>query len=135
MEIREATSFDKNLVMEFCKHTFSWGDYIDKVWSSWLNEGNLFLFEKELPVGLCHAFYCIGMRRDSGRDGWFLKDWPWRRLTARRSVRARSARRFGSREFRARLRVSLLCSRRQCGSDGFGREFRESVSVHGERFR
>ncbi len=57
MEIREATSFDKNLVMEFCKHTFSWGDYIDKVWSSWLNEGNLFLFEKELPVGLCHAFY------------------------------------------------------------------------------
>jgi hypothetical protein len=57
MEIREATSFDKNLVMKFCKNTFSWGDYIDKVWSSWLNEGNLFLFEKEFPIGICHAFY------------------------------------------------------------------------------
>ena len=57
MEIREATSFDKNLVLKFCKNTFSWGDYIDKVWSSWLDEGNLFLFEKKFPVGICHAFY------------------------------------------------------------------------------
>ena len=57
MKIRNATSFDKNSVMKFCKHTFSWGDYIDKVWSSWLEEGNLFLFEKELPIGICHAFY------------------------------------------------------------------------------
>ena len=43
MEIREATSFDKNLVLKFCKNTFSWGDYIDKVWSSWLDEGK-FIF-------------------------------------------------------------------------------------------
>ena len=57
MEIRGATSFDKNLVLKFCKNTFSWGDYIDKVWSSWLDEGNLFLFETESPVGICHAFY------------------------------------------------------------------------------
>jgi hypothetical protein len=57
MKIREATSFDKNLVLKFCKNTFSWGDYIDKVWSSWLDEGNLFLFEAESPVGICHAFY------------------------------------------------------------------------------
>ena len=45
MEIRNATSLDKNSVLKFCKDTFSWGDYIDKVWSSWLEEGNLFLFE------------------------------------------------------------------------------------------
>ena len=57
MDIREATSLDKNLVLKFCRDTFSWGDYIDKVWSSWLDEGNLFLFEKESPVGICHAFY------------------------------------------------------------------------------
>ena len=57
MEIREATSFDKNIVLKFCKNTFSWGDYIDTVWSSWLDEGNLFLFEKKFPVGICHAFY------------------------------------------------------------------------------
>ena len=56
MEIRKATSFDKNLVIKFCKNTFSWGDYIEKVWSSWLDEGNLFLFEKDFPVGICHTF-------------------------------------------------------------------------------
>ena len=58
MTIREATIFDKNHVLKFCKNTFSWGDYIEKVWSSWLDEGNLFLFEKQDPVGICHAFYC-----------------------------------------------------------------------------
>jgi len=57
MEIREANSFDKISVLKFCKDTFSWGDYIGKVWSSWLEEGNLFLFEKQFPVGICHAFY------------------------------------------------------------------------------
>ena len=57
MEIREANSFDKISVLKFCKDTFSWGDYVDKVWSSWLEEGNLFLFEKQFPVGICHAFY------------------------------------------------------------------------------
>ena len=57
MKIRDATSSDKNLVLKFCKNTFSWGDYIDKVWSSWLDEGNLFLFEEEFPIGICHAFY------------------------------------------------------------------------------
>ena len=57
MEIREANISDKNSVLKFCKNTFSWGDYIEKVWSSWLDEGNLFLFEKKSPVGICHAFY------------------------------------------------------------------------------
>jgi len=57
MKIREANSFDKIPVLKFCKDTFSWGDYVDKVWSSWLEEGNLFLFEKQFPVGICHAFY------------------------------------------------------------------------------
>ena len=44
MKIREANISDKNSVLKFCKNTFSWGDYIEKVWSSWLDEGNLFLF-------------------------------------------------------------------------------------------
>jgi len=57
MKIREATSFDRISVLKFCKDTFSWGDYIDKVWPSWLDEGNLFLFEKQFPLGICHAFY------------------------------------------------------------------------------
>ncbi|QLH06030.1 GNAT family N-acetyltransferase [Nitrosopumilus ureiphilus] len=55
--IREAKTKDKIPILKFCKNTFSWGDYIEQVWDSWLSEGNLFVFEKQLPVGICHAFY------------------------------------------------------------------------------
>ena len=57
MMIREANSSDKIPILKFCKDTFSWGDYVDQVWDSWLSEGNLFLFEKQFPVGICHAFF------------------------------------------------------------------------------
>jgi len=55
--IREANIEDKTHVLKFCKDTFSWGDYIDQVWDSWLSEGNLFLCENQFPIGICHAFY------------------------------------------------------------------------------
>jgi len=57
MMIREANDSDKIKILKFCQDTFSWGDYIDQVWNFWLSEGNLFLFEKQFPVGICHAFY------------------------------------------------------------------------------
>ena len=57
MMIREATALDKNPILKFCKDTFSWGDYVDQVWDFWLSEGDLLLFEKQFPVGMCHAFY------------------------------------------------------------------------------
>lgn len=57
MMIREAKTKDKIPILKFCKNTFSWGDYIEQVWDFWLSEGNLFVFEKQLPVGICHAFY------------------------------------------------------------------------------
>ncbi|MBA4717898.1 MAG: GNAT family N-acetyltransferase [Nitrosopumilus sp.] len=55
--IREANDLDKIPILKFCKDTFSWGDYVDQVWDSWLSEGNLLLFEKQFPIGICHAFY------------------------------------------------------------------------------
>ncbi len=55
--IRDANALDKIQILKFCKNTFSWGDYIDQVWDFWLSEGNLFLFEKQFPVGVCHTFY------------------------------------------------------------------------------
>ncbi len=55
--IRDANSSDKIPILEFCKNTFSWGDYIEQVWNFWLAEGSLFLAQKENPVGICHAFY------------------------------------------------------------------------------
>ena len=55
--IREATALDKKSVLKFCQDTFSWGDYVDQVWDFWLSEGNLLLFEKQFPIGICHAFF------------------------------------------------------------------------------
>jgi len=51
-----AKSSDKNHVLEFCKNTFSWGDYISDVWDHWILEGNLLvLTENGLPVAMSHC--------------------------------------------------------------------------------
>ena len=42
MMIRDAHNLDRISVLKFCKDTFTWGDYVDKVWDFWLSEGNLF---------------------------------------------------------------------------------------------
>ena len=55
--IRDAINSDKFSVLNFCKDTFSWGDYIQDVWDYWLSEGNLLVIEKQYPVGVCHAFF------------------------------------------------------------------------------
>ncbi len=56
--IRKAKASDKNLVLEFCKTTFSWGDYIGDVWDSWITEGNLLvLIENNIPVAICHISF------------------------------------------------------------------------------
>ena len=55
--IRSAINSDKFSIFDFCKNTFSWGDYIQDVWDYWLSEGNLLLIEKQYPVGICHAFF------------------------------------------------------------------------------
>ena len=57
MFIRNAENSDKYSILKFCKNTFSWGDYIDKVWEFWISEKNLFLFEEQKPIGICHAFF------------------------------------------------------------------------------
>jgi len=44
-------------VLNFCKFTFSWGDYIAEVWDHWILEGNLLVLTiKDIPVGICHSF-------------------------------------------------------------------------------
>ena len=57
MTVRDANDSDKIPILKFCKNTFSWGDYVEHVWDSWLSEGNFFLAQKQSPVGICHAFY------------------------------------------------------------------------------
>jgi GNAT superfamily N-acetyltransferase len=55
MEIRDAQPSDKEAVVDFCKNTFSWGDYIADVWDYWVFQESLFVaVEGAVPIGLCH---------------------------------------------------------------------------------
>ena len=61
--IRNALGSDRNDILDFCKNTFSWGDYIDQVWDLWVNDsaGQLFVAESmRRRVGLAHAAVCTG---------------------------------------------------------------------------
>ena len=58
MIIRKAKTSDKNIVLEFCNNTFSWGDYIEDVWDYWKLEGNLLILtQKNTPVAICHSSF------------------------------------------------------------------------------
>jgi len=58
MQIRDAQPSDRQAVLDFCKETFSWGDYIADVWDSWILQGNLIVcVENEILIGLCHLVF------------------------------------------------------------------------------
>jgi GNAT superfamily N-acetyltransferase len=50
MKIRSAQTSDKTTVLEFCKNTFSWGDYVADVWDSWQSKGGLHVIEDDGKV-------------------------------------------------------------------------------------
>jgi ribosomal protein S18 acetylase RimI-like enzyme len=62
-KFRIATDHDKDYVLGFCKNTFSWGDYIDRVWDIWITEPNsIFLVavnvnenKIEKPIAISHG--------------------------------------------------------------------------------
>ncbi len=62
-KFRLATVHDKDYVLNFCKNTFSWGDYIDRVWDIWIVEPNsIFLVAVvvnenniEKPIAIAHG--------------------------------------------------------------------------------
>ena len=62
-KFRIATDHDKDYVLDFCKNTFSWGDYIDRVWDIWITEPNsIFLVavnvnenKVEKPIAISHG--------------------------------------------------------------------------------
>ena len=61
IKFRVATTHDKDYVLDFCKKTFSWGDYIDRVWDIWIREPNsIFLVAVnesniEKPIAISHG--------------------------------------------------------------------------------
>ncbi len=62
-KFRVATVHDKDYVLNFCKNTFNWGDYIDRVWDIWIVEPNsIFLVAVvvnenniEKPIAIAHG--------------------------------------------------------------------------------
>jgi predicted acetyltransferase len=68
MNIRRASSSDKNKVLDFCMNTFEWGDYIDRAWDNWISEPSslLLVCETQLSsfiskldlVGVIHILQC-----------------------------------------------------------------------------
>lgn len=67
MEIRPAQAVDREAVFAFCKQTWDWGDYIERVWDEWLNDpqGQLIVaVDDGRPVGLAH------LRMLTATDAW-----------------------------------------------------------------
>jgi len=55
---RLAQNSDKKDVLNFCKNTFSWGDYIHEVWDNWIDEGNLIVVDNDqIPISMTHAAF------------------------------------------------------------------------------
>jgi GNAT superfamily N-acetyltransferase len=57
LEIRDATEEDKNAVLDFCRTTWDWGDYIEYTWDDWLNDphGRLIVgLLNGVPVAVVH---------------------------------------------------------------------------------
>ena len=55
--MRKARSSDREAVFRFCEKTWSWGDYVPKVWDKWLKERNGGVFVATIngvPVGISH---------------------------------------------------------------------------------
>ena len=56
IHIRKAVTSDKQQILAFCQNTFSWGDYIHEVYDSWIDEGDLVVFEEDgNPIAICHG--------------------------------------------------------------------------------
>ncbi len=56
--VRSARAEDREAVLAFCAHTWEWGDYIEHVWETWLNDPNGLLLVAVIddrPVGLVHT--------------------------------------------------------------------------------
>jgi len=59
--IRPARKSDKDEILSFCIHTFSWGDYIRRVWDYWYAEKNGQLFVVESggeKIAMSHVAIC-----------------------------------------------------------------------------
>ncbi len=74
LEIRDAIAEDKDAILDFCRDTWDWGDYIDMVWDDWLNDpdGKLIVGVLDgVPVAVVHI--CISPAGEGWIEGMRIK--------------------------------------------------------------
>lgn len=65
-KIRPAKRSDREEILAFCVNTFSWGDYIDRVWDYWYRNGRLLVVEAGgMKIAMSHVAMC-----PDGRGMW-----------------------------------------------------------------
>jgi len=63
LRIRPARSSDREEILSFCIGTFSWGDYIDRVWDYWYRSGRLLVVEDGgRKIAMSHVAVCPGSK-------------------------------------------------------------------------
>ena len=65
--VRKARSSDREAVFKFCEKTWSWGDYVPRVWDRWLRQKNSRVFVatiNRVPIGISH------LSIDKPREVW-----------------------------------------------------------------
>ena len=59
MRIRPAKRSDREEILSFCANTFSWGDYVDRVWDYWYRSGRLLVAEDGgRKIAMSHVAVC-----------------------------------------------------------------------------
>jgi ribosomal protein S18 acetylase RimI-like enzyme len=59
LRIRPAKSSDREEILSFCVNTFSWGDYVDRVWDYWYRSGRLLVVEDgSRKIAMSHVALC-----------------------------------------------------------------------------
>jgi N-acetylglutamate synthase-like GNAT family acetyltransferase len=123
MRIRPARKSDKDAILSFCVNTFSWGDYIDRVWDYWYAEenGRLFVVESNgEKIAMSHVAIC-----SEGRIIWLegVRVHPDHRRSYVATLLIRKmleyGRRRGARQASAIVDTTNLASKRMMEKSGF----------------
>lgn len=121
MKIRPARSSDREEVLSFCVNTFSWGDYIDRVWDYWYRTGWLLVMEDDgRKIAMSHVELC-----QDGKSIWLEgvrvhPDYRRSRVATRLLEKMLEyGRQMGAREAYAIVDVTNVASQRMVEKNGF----------------
>jgi ribosomal protein S18 acetylase RimI-like enzyme len=121
LRIRPAESSDRQEVISFCVNTFSWGDYIDRVWDYWFRAGKLLVVEESgRKIAMSHVAVC-----PDEKSAWLegVRVHPdYRRSKVATRLLAKMieyGRKKGARQVSAIVYMTNLASQRMLEKNGF----------------